>query len=140
MQKRQEIMFSQLCSAIKVADRKFIFSPIYIPLKKRMVHSISHIPCMLNVETYDTESYFLVLIEAQRPIMVRSCSLRESPDSWRKGVWWKLLYNTIVSREFRAFPDKTCPLNPPLELQLLHFPRLWSTWLQVQRALLTPPA
>lgn len=95
---------------------------------------------MLNVETYSTESYFLVLVEAQRPIMVRSCSLRESPGSWTKGVWWKLLYNTVVNRAFRAFPDMTFPLNPPLELQPLHFPRLWSTWLQVQRGLLTPLA
>lgn len=60
-----------------------------------------------------TESYFPVLVEAQRPIMGRGCSLRECPDSWRKGVWWKLLYNTVVNREFRAFPDMTFPLNPP---------------------------
>ena len=44
---------------------------------------------MVNVETYSTELYFPVSVEAQRPIMGRRCSLRESPDPWRKRVWWK---------------------------------------------------
>lgn len=71
------MMFSQLCSTIKVADRKFFY--LYTPLKKEWytVYFTYYIN-MLNVETYNTESYFLVLVEAQRPIMVRSCSLRKS--------------------------------------------------------------